>query len=63
MSFFVALDAFNLFDWIKLRASKLKYKSIGEAFSDAKFRERINKELAGMEVVVNYGIKRKYKYV
>jgi hypothetical protein len=60
VSFYVALDAFNLLDWLKLRARK--YTSLGEALNDPKFRERTNKELKGMEVSVTYGYRRKYRY-
>jgi hypothetical protein len=55
------LGAYNLIEWFGIKARNMGYRSLGEAFGSQGFKEKINKELKGMEVRVNYGVRRKYK--
>ena len=61
VSFFIALGAYNMVDWFSIKARGMGYRSLGEAFNSNAFKEKINKELRGMEVRVTYGVRRKYK--
>ena len=57
----VALGNWIISEWFDIRAKGERHKSVSEAFQDKRFREKINKEIKGMDVRVNYGFKRKYR--